>query len=115
MKRVLLFLCVLMMSVYTFSNQSEKSKIIFLKGQNGIISPNSVSVTINSSNTLRTTFYKEMSPVAITVKNKNGDVVARKVVDAKEFDTVTIEVPYGKEGDYLIEISSHEGVLEGKF
>lgn len=114
MKRVLLFLCIIMIGVQLFSMKKEDKSII-MTGKYGIISPNSVSVTINSNYLLRTTFNKDMSTVALTVKKQNGEIVARKIVDAKDLDTVTLNVPPAREGEYIIEISSTEGVLQGKF
>ena len=115
MKRVLLFLCILMIGVQLFSMEKAEETTIVMKGKYGIISPNSVSVTVNSNYLLRTTFNKDMSTVALTVKKQNGEIVARKIVDAKDLDTVTLNVPPAREGEYIIEISSTEGVLQGKF
>ena len=115
MKRVLLFLCILIIGAQLFSTEKTEETTITMSGKFGIISPSSVSVTINSNYLLSTTFNKDMSTVAITVQKQSGEVVARKVVDAKDLDTVTVDVPPARAGTYIIEISSTEGVLQGKF
>ena len=119
MKKVLLFLCILLLSAQAYSKEKQTGTDVKVIGKCGIISPKSVNVVLNSNHSLTTTFNRNISSATITVKSRSGAIISQQTVDAREYDTVTIKVVNSKQdykpGEYIIEITCPEGILEGKF
>lgn len=115
MKQILLMIGALLICSLSFSMTQAPDKRIILKGGNTLIPSSSVQVTLGKDKTLTTTFNKDMDNVTITIKKQSGEIVSVETVDAKEWDSNSTYIPNYKEGEYIIEISTPDGELEGKF
>lgn len=114
MKRILLIIAVLCISMQIYPMTEEPEKVIPLKGQYKLL-PHSVQVTLDKDKTLTTTSNKDMDNLTITIKKQSGEIVSVETVDAKEWNSNSTYIPNYKEGEYIIEISTPDGELEGKF
>ena len=115
MKQILLMIGALFIYSLSFSMTQAPGKKIILKGGNTLIPSSSVQVTLDKDKTLTTTFNKDMDNVTITIKKQSGEVISIENMDAKEWDICPTNIPDYKEGEYIIEISTPDGALEGQF
>lgn len=114
MKNILLFTIALFISLSIFSGNSMKPEKVNLNGDLKFANSTLVHIEIENG-TLTTILNKDVENVTITVKKRTGEVVSKQSINAKEFDTVPIQINHYKQGEYSVEISSPEGKLEGDF
>lgn len=115
MKRLLLILSALLLSIAISSQARMPIRTIKMKGKIGYLPTSSVSVGMSQNNTLITRFNSNIKDVTVTVTKENGEVVFTETINAEEFDSVMTEIKDYVPGSYTIEIEAPEGSLEGKF
>ena len=115
-KRIILFIIgAVFLGALSFSMTEDTRKVIIMKGGTRLLPSSSVQVVMEKTQTLTTTFNKDVNNATITVRKQSGEIVSIENVDAKEMDTYFTEIPEYQEGEYTIEISTPDGELEGNF